>query len=237
MIHYDLIMKRYGPLSGPSLLEPLIKEVFPGRIALVSSFGIEAAVLLHMVSEIDKSMPVVFLDTGKLFSETLSYRDTLADKLGLTDIRSITPQTFDTNAGDPGGNLWQTKPDTCCHLRKVEPLERALRGFQAWITGRKRFHGGMRTKLQTLEVTDWRLKINPLAGWSQDDIQTYFSAHQLPVHPLGARGYTSVGCMPCTNLPTPGATARNGRWAGTPKTECGIHWTANGRPMRRNQTA
>lgn len=237
MIHYDLILKRYGPLSGPELLEPLIHEVFPGRIALVSSFGIEAAVLLHMVSQIDRTLPVVFLDTGKLFGETKRYRNELTDFLGLMDVRSIFPAPTVEASDDAEGHLWMTDPELCCHMRKVEPLERALRGFQAWITGRKRFHGGARSALPGLEVADWRLKANPLADWSHENIIAYRDLHDLPKHPLEERGYTSAGCMPCTDLPRPGGGVRDGRWAGTEKTECGIHWSVNGRPVRPNRSA
>ncbi len=237
MIRYDLILKRYGPLSGPELLAPLIGEVFPGRIALVSSFGIESAVLLHMVSRIDPATPVIFLDTGKLFGETRRYRDELAAHLGLSDVRSVRPDPTDEAARDGQGHLWMSEPEMCCHMRKVEPLERALRGFQAWITGRKRFHGGSRTDLTGLEVADWRLKANPLAGWSHDEIMAYRDAHDLPMHPLEERGYPSVGCMPCTDLPRPGGGIRDGRWSGSDKTECGIHWTVNGRPVASKRSA
>jgi phosphoadenosine phosphosulfate reductase len=211
--------------------------VFPGRIALVSSFGLESAVLLHMVAGIDRATPVIFLDTGKLFGETKRYRTELAEAFGLTDVRSVTPLKDRERDLDPGGDLWQSDPDLCCHFRKVEPLERALQGFQAWITGRKRFQGGQRTALQTLETADWRLKVNPLATWSLEDMADYAERHALPRHPLEARGYTSVGCMPCTSLPSPDGGQRSGRWAGTAKTECGIHWTANGKPMRVKQPA
>ena len=234
MIRYDLILKRYGPLSGPELLEPLIREVFPRRIALVSSFGIEAAILLHMVSRIDPALPVIFLDTGKLFGETKRYRDDLTAHLGLEDVRSVHPAPA---VDDVEGHLWMTKPELCCHMRKVEPLERALRGFQAWITGRKRFHGGARSTLPGLEVADWRLKANPLAGWTHQQLVDYREIHELPRHPLEERGYTSVGCMPCTDLPRPGGGVRDGRWAGSEKTECGIHWSVNGRPLRSTRSA
>ena len=237
MIRYDLILKRYGQLDGQELLEPLIREIFPGRIALVSSFGIESAVLLHMVSEIDPATPVVFLDTGKLFGETKRYRDDLIARLGLTDVQSVLPAGTDESEQDRDGTLWMSDPDMCCHIRKVEPLERALRGFQAWITGRKRFHGGMRSALPTLEVADWRLKANPLAGWSQAEVNDYLDRHALPRHPLQERGYRSVGCMPCTDLPRPDGGARDGRWAGTDKTECGIHWSVNGRPLPKRRRA
>lgn len=237
MIRYDLILKRYGRLDGRELLEPLLRDIFPGRIALVSSFGIESAVLLHMVSEVEPATPVVFLDTGKLFGETKRYRDDLTARLGLTDVQSVRPAAADEAEQDPEGTLWMSDPDMCCHIRKVEPLERALRGFQAWITGRKRFHGGMRSALPALEVADWRLKANPLAGWSKAQIDGYMDRHALPRHPLQERGYGSVGCMPCTDLPRPGGGVRDGRWAGSEKTECGIHWSVNGRPMPKRRRA
>lgn len=223
MIHYELIMKRYGALNGTELLRPLIQEVFPDRIALVSSFGIESAVLLHMVSQIDPATAVIFLDTGKLFQETLEYRDELTARLKLTNVRNIRPAPLDVHARDPQEQLWMKDPEMCCQMRKVEPLERALRGFQAWITGRKQFHGGLRAGLAGLEVANWRLKANPLANWTQDQITAYRDDYGLPDHPLEEVGYPSVGCMPCTQLPRPGAGVRDGRWAGSTKTECGIH--------------
>ena len=237
MIRYDLITKRYGALDGADLLAPLIREVFPGRIALVSSFGIESAVLLHMVSEVAPETPVVFLDTDKLFDETLRYREELIAHLGLGDVRTVRPSATAVRAEDAQGTLAQRAPDLCCHIRKVEPLERALRGFQAWITGRKRFHGGERMALQRLEAVDWRLKVNPLASWPAEKIQGYMESHGLPRHPLEAQGYGSVGCMPCTSKPDPGGSARDGRWAGSAKTECGIHWSANGKPIRVKRPA
>jgi phosphoadenosine phosphosulfate reductase len=237
MIRYDLISKRYGRLDGADLLEPLIKHVFPGRIALVSSFGLESAVLLHMVAKVDRATPVVFLDTGKLFGETRRYRREIVEHLGLTDVRTVTPLEPDAQSLDPDGTLWTADPDLCCHFRKVEPLERALQGFQAWITGRKRFHGGSRGTLQSLETADWRLKVNPLSNWTPEDIRGYFEHHDLPRHALEEQGYTSVGCMPCTSLPSPDGGARSGRWEGSNKTECGIHWSANGKPIKVRRSA
>lgn len=233
MIEYRRLIEDYGELDGEELLHPLIRDVFPGRIALVSSFGAESAVLLHMVSRIDPQTPVIFLETGKLFPETLAYRDTLVARLGLSDVRSIAPLDSDVRHLDPRGTLNETNPDLCCRFRKVEPLERALRGFQAWITGRKQFHGGVRANLATIETADWRIKANPLAGWDPARIETYMATHDLPRHPLVALGFPSIGCAPCTAPVTGDAEdVRAGRWAGLDKTECGIHWTANGRPIR-----
>lgn len=232
MISYSLLEKSHGHLSGAELLAPMITEVFPHRIALVSSFGAESAVLAHMVARIDPATPVLFIDTGRLFPETLAYRDLLVARLGLADVRTFSPAPADEAARDPDRGLHARDADACCAMRKVEPMERGLRGFQAWITGRKRFHGGDRAALAAFEPAEWRLKINPLATWTPDDIAAYMVAHDLPRHPLQALGYASVGCLPCTTPVAAGEDARAGRWRGQDKTECGIHWTADGRPVR-----
>lgn len=231
MTGIDELRARFSRLDGVELLKPLVREVFAGRVALVSSFGAESAVLLHMVSEIDPQTPVIFLDTGKLFGETLAYRDRLIARLGLSDVRTVTPLNRDARSLDADGNLWRHNPDLCCRFRKVEPLERALRGFQAWITGRKRFHGGSRASLPAIETADWRIKINPLAAWDRERVDAYLTAYGLPRHPLVAQGYPSIGCVPCT-APTRSDDVRGGRWAGRDKTECGIHWSVDGRPIR-----
>jgi phosphoadenosine phosphosulfate reductase len=232
MIEYGHLIHHFGHLDGEALLAPMLRDVFPGRLGLVSSFGSESAVLLHMAARIDRSVPVIFLETGKLFPETLAYRDRLIAHLGLEDVRSVTPDPAALDDRDPNGSLHASDPDACCHIRKVAPLERALAGLHAWVTGRKRFHGGARSHLGTLEAAGSRLKINPLARWSRDDLARYMETHALPPHPLGAQGFTSIGCAPCTRPPGPGGSWRDGRWAGSPKTECGIHWTRNGRPLR-----
>lgn len=219
---------RYDGLEGVDLLAPLIKEEFAGRIALVSSFGTESAVLVALAAEADPSIPIIFLDTGKLFGETLRYRDQLAKLLGLRDVRTVEPLANDLAAGDPGGVLWKADPDACCRLRKALPLQRALAGFEAWITGRKRFQSGTRARLATFEGDAGRIKVNPLAGWDRNRIEAEFERRALPRHPLEADGFPSIGCMPCTDRVAPGGDARSGRWAGRAKTECGIHSYGNG---------
>jgi phosphoadenosine phosphosulfate reductase len=200
----------------------IIKKEFPGRIALVSSFGAEAAVLLHRVAQIDRNVSVIFLDTGKMFGETLRYRDELIETLGLTDIRSPKPQN--EPSFDPDGTLWMSRPDTCCTFRKVAPLNRALHGFAAWISGRKRIHAGSRSTLPLREVApDGKVKINPMADWNRADTEAYFAHYELPAHPLVADGYYSIGCMPCTQRSVSHDDPRNVRWVGLGKTECGIH--------------
>ena len=212
--------------AGDDALEILrvaITEEFAGRIALVSSFGAESAALLHLVAQVDKSLPVIFLETGKHFAQTLSYRKKLANQLGLTDVRDIRPSAEGIAARDPAGDLWKRDADACCTLRKVEPLEPALGEFDAWITGRKQFHGGGRMHLPAFEASPAHIKVNPLVRWSKADIDAYFEEHELPAHPLIAQGYPSIGCWPCTHPAAAGEDVRAGRWRGAAKTECGIH--------------
>jgi phosphoadenosine phosphosulfate reductase len=228
---YEEIIRRLSFFDGVDILAPLIEQHFKGRIALVSSFGSESAVLLHMASEIDRSLPIIFLDTGKLFWETIAYRSKLVDRLGLTDISIMKPDAAQLAVSDPDGALHRINPDMCCHIRKTEPLARALRGFDAWISGRKRFHGGLRADIPTLEVIDGRLKVEPLARFTAADIENYIDHYELPRHPLVEHGYRSIGCVPCTVKGGTSDNPRAGRWAGLAKSECGIHWTANGRPL------
>lgn len=223
---------RYASLSAEDMLDDLIHRVFPGQIALVSSFGTESAVLLHMLSRIDPEVPVLFLDTGKLFGETLRYRDTLVARLGLREVRTLHPARAALAAEDADGMLFQRDADRCCALRKVAPLRDALGGFAAWINGRKGHHGDLRANLPKVEADGPRLKATPLAGWSATDVQTYFERHDLPPHPLQDDGYLSIGCYPCTERATDPNDPRSGRWAGKGKTECGIHTTPSPAPYQ-----
>ena len=225
----------YGHLTAQNLLATMIKTEFPARIAVVSSFGTEAAILLHMVAKVDPTTPVVLLDTGKLFGETLAYRDTLIDQLGLTDVRSVQPDPARLAELDPQGGLWKQDPDLCCQIRKVEPLGPALESFDTWITGRKRYQGKRRAVLPVIEASNGRIKINPVASWSWDVINDYFREHDLPHHPLEADGYSSVGCMPCTDRAQPGEDPRAGRWRGREKEECGIHETSAGQSLTSSE--
>jgi phosphoadenosine phosphosulfate reductase len=209
--------------DAETILKHVLTDVQLGPVALVSSFGAEAVVLLHMVAQIDKSTPVIFLDTEMLFPETLAYQQDLSVHLGLTDVRVISPDRSDVLTKDVDGLLHQADLDACCDLRKTQPLEKALEGFAGWITGRKRYHGGQRAQLPLFEKEDRKIKINPLANWTSEDVQTYIKAHNLPRHPLVAQGYPSVGCMPCTTRASNVEDHRAGRWHETKKTECGIH--------------
>ena len=200
-----------------------IKEEFADRTAVVSSFGSESAVLLHLVAQADPNTPVLFINTGKLFGETLRYRDRLQDVLGLGDIRTLGPHPADRAARDPDGTLWARDTDACCDFRKVIPIRRALEGFDAQITGRKRFQTHARAQMRTVEYFEGRFRFNPLADWTQADLEAYVARHGLPKHPLVDDGYPSIGCMPCTRRVHAGEGYRDGRWSGLDKDECGIH--------------
>ena len=217
----------HGHRDGAGLLAAMLGEGGPlrGSTALVSSFGAESVVLLHMAAQVDPSVPVIFLDTGKHFPATLAYRDELVRRLGLRDVRAAHPDARALARYDADGNLPAREPDLCCEIRKTEPLAEALGGFSAWITGRKRFQGGLRGRLQTIEDEPGtgRVKLNPLASWDRDEIEAYRVRHDLPAHPLLGRGYRSIGCEPCTRPVRAGENARAGRWYGLDKTECGIH--------------
>jgi phosphoadenosine phosphosulfate reductase len=200
-----------------------LRTVGRERLAVVSSFGTESAALLKVMAEVDPAIPVIFLDTGWLFEETLAYRDTLIERLGLRDVRSIKPLEQTLAREDPDRELWFSDPDACCRIRKVEPLARALEPFGAWINGRKRFQGGLRADIPVVEADGIWLKFNPFANVSREAIEAIYERAALPPHPLVASGFLSVGCMPCTSRTSPDEEARAGRWRGRPKTECGIH--------------
>ncbi len=199
------------------------RDRYGDGLALVSSFGAESAVLLHLAAEVDPTIPVLFIDTRKLFPDTLRYRDTLVERFGLTDVRTLGPDRDDLAERDPGGLLWMSDTDTCCDIRKVRPLARGLAGFSAWISGRKRFQASSRSDIPVFESDGLRIKVNPLADWDPSDLRAHVVEHDLPAHPLVAKGYPSIGCMPCTSPVAEGEDPRAGRWRGKDKTECGIH--------------
>lgn len=216
--------------SAQTILRASILREWTSELTYVSSFGAESAVMLALIADVDPDLPIVFLETGMHFPQTLDYKEELIERLGLTNVRDIPPSEEERLAEDPKNTLWKTDPDACCALRKVRPLEPALEGFDAWITGRKRFHGGARMSLPVFEHAAGRFKVNPLAGWTQEDVQAYFKRRELPRHPLTAQGYPSVGCWPCTKPAEDPNDIRSGRWAGQDKSECGLHIDKNERP-------
>ena len=209
-----------------TVLSHVLGDVQIGKMALVSSFGAESVVLLHMAAKVRRDVPVIFLDTEMLFAETLQYQKDVSAHLGLTDVRVVTPSREALLVGDVDGLLHQADTDACCDLRKTQPLEAALQGFDGWITGRKRYQNGQRSTLPLFEKEGRRIKVNPLAGWGAEDVTAYLDAHDLPRHPMVARGFPSIGCGPCTTRVSAHEDARAGRWRDTQKTECGIHFGA-----------
>jgi phosphoadenosine phosphosulfate reductase len=219
-LELDLALRHASPAD---VIATALQTVGRERLAVVSSFGTESAALLKVMADVDPAIPVVFLDTGWLFDETLAYRNTLIATLGLRDVRSIKPLEATLSREDPDRELWFSDPDACCRIRKVEPLARALAPFSAWINGRKRFQGGLRADIAVVEEDGSRLKFNPFANVSREAIEAIYRLANLPPHPLTASGYLSVGCMPCSSRTSPDEDARAGRWRGRAKTECGIH--------------
>ena len=206
-----------------ALLRRAILYDHAGRLAIVSSFGAESAVLLALVAEVDPATPILFVDTGQHFAETLAYRDELVRALGLLDVRTVSLTADERSANDPTDELWRFDPDACCRLRKVTPLDRALGPFEAWVTGRKRHQAFTRVALPLSERVGGKVKLNPLAAWSAAQIEAEMVQRDLPRHALSLEGYPSIGCAPCTRAVATGEDPRSGRWAGTGKTECGIH--------------
>ncbi len=229
--HLNDIVESYAGLEGRQLINAAVKH-HPGRVALLSSFGAESSVLLHMVSEIAPDLPVLFLDTEKLFPETLHYRDQLVRELGLTNLQNIHPDADDIARVDPDGILNTFDKDLCCHFRKTVPMQKAFADYDIIISGRKRFHGATRSDLQYVSVQDGRVKLEPFASFTALDLSNYMITHHLPSHPLKLQGFRSIGCVPCTVQGGTDDDPRAGRWAGSDKTECGIHFSVNGEVIR-----
>ncbi len=227
----EALNEAYRSASPQDVLRVAIHEIYKGKIALVSSFGAESAVLLHMAAQIEPHIPVIFVDTGKLFPETIAYRDQLARQFGLTNMLTVTPDDSLLQVKDPNGNLWETDTDGCCHIRKVLPFDQALTPYVAEISGRKRFQNDIRAQLGFFEKTERSIKVNPLINWTPAELADYIVQHDLPRHPLVAKGYPSIGCAPCTSPVAEGEDPRAGRWRGADKTECGIHFV-DGKPVR-----
>lgn len=218
---------RFAEASTEEVLRAVLIDKVAGDVAMVSSFGADSAVLLHLASRIDPAVPVLFLETGKHFPETLAYCDELAARFGLTGLVNLYPDEEVLAKKDKEGLRWSYDPDGCCEIRKVIPLAKALADFESTVTGRKGFQAATRAGLPRFELDKsdaaGRLKVNPLIDWDAARIAAYFAEHDLPAHPLVAEGYPSIGCAPCTSKVAPGEDPRSGRWRGWDKTECGIH--------------
>ena len=219
----DALNARFAGIDTLTMLKTLFATDLLGQTAVVSSFGTESAVLLHLVATADPSVPAIFVDTRKMFPETIAYRDTLVAAFGIAHSWTVLPDAAVLAARDGSGLRWSYDPDGCCDIRKVEPLRRAKDGLDSWISGRKAFQSQTRQNIARFEIEEGRLKVNPLGDWVKPDLDAYFAAHDLPRHPLEADGYLSIGCQPCTSKVQPGEDPRAGRWRGWDKVECGIH--------------
>ena len=219
----EALSQRYESMQPVDILSDALETTIFSRPAVVSSFGAESVVLLHMIAGIAPDLPVLFIDTGKIFGETLRYRDRVQHFLGLEDVRTVGPQKAIVDEADPIGALNRTDPDACCAVRKAAALNRALAPFDSWISGRKRHQSALRSQMSIVEIVDGRAKLNPLANWSREEIKNHLIENRLPDHPLVREGYLSIGCMPCSERVKPGDDPRSGRWTSFEKTECGIH--------------
>ena len=217
-------------LNGKSTIDRirlLIEDIFLNRISYVSSFGAESAIILHMISKINKGFPIVFINTLKLFQETIDYKNYLKKSLGLQNIIEIQPEIEELKQADRNNDLWKTDTNKCCELRKVKPLNKALKNYDAWFSGRKSFHSDTRQENTMVEFHDDKYIVSPLLSWKRAEIENYFVGNNLERHPLVAQSYLSIGCTHCTSKTIDINDVRSGRWVGSTKTECGIHKSKN----------
>ncbi len=217
----------YGRLESADAADVLAwaAERFAPRLAFAFGFGPEGCVLFDLIARLELDVDVFTLDTGLLFPETRTLWRRLELRYGRT-IRAVRPrQTVEEQAAAHGELLWERAPDRCCHLRKVEPLARALDGHAAWISAIRREQTPSRAQTRVLESDPVHglVKINPLAHWPRARVWDHLTTHGVPVNTLHAHGYPSVGCVPCTSRVAPGEDERAGRWRGQGKSECGIH--------------
>lgn len=230
------LAERYIGAGNILDLAGVLRDPVVGKLALVSSFGAESVVLIHLALTVAPEMDVVFVDTGKHFAETYEYVEMVSSFLSIENLKIAAPDRKLLAAEDPRGDLYAASPDTCCTIRKTFALQDILVGYDGWLTGRKRFQGGLRSTLPYFERDGAHLKINPLVLWEPEDIEAYFVDHHLPRHPLVAGGYPSIGCKPCTRAVVGGEGSRAGRWSGVDKVECGIHLGPSGTFKRTSQT-
>tara|TARA_Y100000589_G_scaffold284108_1_gene282742 strand:- start:158 stop:850 length:693 start_codon:yes stop_codon:yes gene_type:complete len=210
--------------STPYEIVKKSKSLFGDRIVYVSSFGTESAVILHIISKIDKNFPIILLNTNFLFDQTLNYKNKLINLFKFENFLEVLPNNSDLKKFDPKNTLWQKDVEKCCNLRKVKPLDRILKNYDAWISGRKTYQGGERKDLRPFESNNGKIVVNPLANFGQKSVFQYFKNYNLPKHPLLEEGYFSIGCTHCTHKSSDVKDPRSGRWASNKKTECGIHY-------------
>ncbi len=221
-IDLDVVNEQFDA-ADPQTVLGWVDATFDAGVAATSSFQTQSVPLLHLIAQTMPQCPILFLDTGFHFSETLEFRDHLQEAFGL-NVRSLTTQLGHEGFRKKHGALHRRDPDLCCHLNKVRPLERALDDYMVWISGIRRDQTEARAETPVVAQLDSGLyKVCPMATWTSRDIWQYLNAHDLPAHPLFEQGYFSIGCAPCTRRPGHGGDERDGRWAGMDKQECGLH--------------
>ncbi len=220
----NLLNAKNEKLTPQKILDKSIKFTFKDKVAYVCSFGTESAIILHMISQIDRNFPVILLNTNFLFKETIVYKNYLLDKFKLTNYHEVTPDKKDLKFKDSDNKLWKKNPDLCCNIRKVLPLQKKLKLFDAWISGRKSYQDGERKKIKAFEILNKKIVINPLANINREFVDEYFKENNINRHPLFKKGYLSIGCVNCTVRTLNSDDPRSGRWSNKTKTECGIHY-------------
>jgi phosphoadenosine phosphosulfate reductase len=216
--------QRLAPATPHAVLEWAVERFYP-RLTMATAFGAEGCVLLHLLADIEPKVRVFNLDTGYQFPETLAFRDQITERYGI-EVELVRPEaTVAEYEAANGGPVYRSNPDQCCYDRKIIPLRRALAGYDAWITAIRADQSSHRaaTRLVGPDPKFGLVKINPLLTWSRRDVWAFIATHRVPYNPLHDRGYSSIGCWPCTRPVTAGEDERAGRWAGHAKTECGLH--------------
>jgi len=220
---FNEVLAERGPVAAAREVVAWARETFGSQLVVASSMA--DTHLVHLAQAVAPGIDVAFLDTGYHFAETIGTRDAVAEVYAV-NLLSITPlRTVAEQDAEHGPKLYERDPDRCCALRKVEPLERALKPYTAWINGMRREEAPTRanTRLVDYDAKRGMVKISPIAAWSAQDVEDYTAEHGVLVNPLFLDGYTSIGCEPCTRRALPGEDPRAGRWAGLAKTECGLH--------------
>jgi phosphoadenosine phosphosulfate reductase len=224
----EALNARFETAHPREILRWVLEDSGLERVAIASAFQAEGTVVIHLASQIRPDVPILFLETGFQFAETLAFKERLTERLGLNVVELVGEYSNDRQAAEFGPRLYERDPELCCEINKVRPMFEALRGLDAWITSVRR--DSSPTRADTPVVDRYELepgrdivKVNPMATWTRQDVWRYLKEQDLPHNPLYDLGYASIGCAPCTRLRFAGEPERAGRWAGIAKWECGIH--------------
>ena len=231
--HVRDLNQRFETAAPEDIVRWALAEAGLGRIAIASAFQAEGTCLIHMATRVVPDVPILFLETGFHFAETLAFKERLTEQLGLNVVDLVGEYTVERQTEEFGPRLYERDPKLCCQLNKVAPFDRALRGFDAWLTSMRRDSAWTRRNTPIVSQTEFEdgttlVKVNPIAGWTRQQAWSYLKEHDLPHNPLYDLGFASIGCAPCTRMVFAGEDERAGRWSGLLKTECGIHVRESG---------